>query len=114
MESQLNCPSCKQNISSLYYFCPNCGKQLKNKPLSTTILKQILIYLLSFLLPPLGLWPAVKYLKQKDGKSRIIGFVAVVLTIISVTIAIWLYLDFMKMLNQQLNRQFNGNFNLYY
>jgi len=113
MEPQLNCPSCKQNIALSDYFCPNCGKKLKEKPQSTTILRQIFIYLLSILLPPLGLWPGIKYLKQKDGKSRMIGFIAIVLTIISIVITAWLYLGFMKNLNQQLNQQLNGNLNLY-
>ena len=83
--------------------------QLKEKSLSVTIGRQIFIYLLSFLLPPLGLWPAVKYLKQKDEKSRMIGFIAILLTIISIAITVWLTLDFVDVFNRQLN----DNLNLY-
>lgn len=81
--------------------------QLKDKPLSTTIVRQAFIYLLSFLLPPLGLWPAVKYLKQKDEKSRMIGFIAILLTIISTAITIWLTLGFLSVFNKELNSSFN-------
>jgi len=109
MELQVNCPNCKQNILSSDYFCPNCGKKIKEKSLSVTVGRQILVYLLSFLLPPLGLWPAVKYLKQKDEKSRIIGFVAITITIISIAITVWLTLSFLDTFNQQLN----SNLNLY-
>jgi predicted PurR-regulated permease PerM len=114
MESQQKCPHCGQTTAVSSYFCSNCGKKLKDKLLSTTILKQIFIYLLSFLLPPLGLWPAVRYLRQKDEKSRIIGFVAIFLTIISIIVTIWLYLGFLDTFTQQLNQQLNNNLNLYH
>ncbi len=107
MESQLTCPNCKQNIATLDYFCPNCGKKLKDKPQSTTIGRQIFVYLLSFLLPPLGLWPGIKYLKQDSDKSRMIGFIAIVLTIISTAITIWFTLGFISVFNQQLNSSLN-------
>ena len=107
MELQVNCPKCKRNILSSDYFCPNCGKKIKDKPLSVTVGRQILVYLLSFLLPPLGLWPAVKYLKQKDEKSRIIGFVAITITIISIAITVWFTLSFLDTFNRQLNSSLN-------
>jgi uncharacterized membrane protein YqaE (UPF0057 family) len=112
MEPQLCCPNCKQVVLPQNYFCPNCGKKLKEKPQSTAILRQILIYLLSIFLPPLGLWPAIKYIKQKDNKSKMIGCIAIVLTIISAGISIWLYLGFINTINQQLNQQLNS-INLY-
>jgi hypothetical protein len=110
MEPQLNCPNCNQNILVQDYFCPNCGKKLKDKPQPVTVGRQILVYLLSFLLPPLGLWPAVKYLRQKDDKSRMIGFVSVVLTIISIVITVWLTMGFVNAVNQQLNSSLNYSF----
>lgn len=109
----MNCPNCKQSIAVLDYFCPNCGKKIKDKPRSTTIARQIFVYLLSFFLPPLGLWPGIKYLKQSDDKSRMIGFVAIVLTIISIAITIWLTLGFINVFNQQLNQQLNSSLILY-
>jgi hypothetical protein len=117
MDPQLSCPNCKQNIAAQDFFCPNCGKKLKNKPQSTTVLRQIFVYLLSILLPPLGLWPGIRYLKQKDSKSKIIGLIAIILTIITTTITIWWYIGFIRafnqQINQQLNQQLNGNLNLY-
>lgn len=109
METQLNCPNCKQNISIEAYFCPNCGKKLKDKPQSTTIGRQLFIYLLSFLLPPLGLWPGIKYLKQKDNKSRMVGIIAILLTVISIAITVWLSFGFINEFNKQLNTSLNLN-----
>lgn len=83
--------------------------QLKDKSLSTTIARQVFIYLLSFLLPPLGLWPGIKYLRQEDEKSRMIGFIAIFLTIISTAITIWLTVGFIDVFNQSIN----SNLNLY-
>lgn len=87
--------------------------QSEDKSLAVTIGRQIFVYLLSFLLPPLGLWPGIKYLRQKDEKSRMIGFIAIVLTIISTAIEIWVALGLVNTFNQQLNQQLNSNLNLY-
>lgn len=81
--------------------------QFKDKSLSTTVGRQIFVYVLSLLLPPLGLWPGIKYLKQKDEKSRMIGFIAITLTIISTALTIWLSLKFINVFNQQLNSTLN-------
>ncbi len=107
MENQLNCHYCGKSLKLTDYFCPNCGKKLKDKPLSATIPRQIFIYLLSLLLPPLGLWPGIKYLRQKDEKLRMIGLAAVILTVISTVITVWITLGFVNTFNQQLNSSLN-------
>lgn len=107
MDLPLTCPSCKGNISPIDYFCPLCGKKLKEKPLSTTLSKQLWIYFISFFLPPLGVWPAIKYLRQADEKSKKIGLVALVLTIISIAISTWLTLNFVKSFQKGLDSQIN-------
>jgi len=107
MDLQTTCPQCKGNISPVDYFCPACGKKLKEKPLATTFSKQLWIYLVSFFLPPFGVWPAVKYLRQPDEKSKRIGWVAIFLTIISVLITIRLTIGFISSFNKSLNSQFD-------
>lgn len=71
----------------------------------TTFSKQLWIYLVSFFLPPFGIWPAVKYLRQPDEKSKKIGLVAIFLTIISLLITVWLTMNFINSFNRQLNSQ---------
>jgi hypothetical protein len=92
------CPFCNFSINETFYFCPNCGRTLKVKPFSLS--KQIGIYALSFFLPPLGFWPAFKYLRQKDEKTKIVGIIALFLSIISTAITIWLLLGLYNQLNQ--------------
>lgn len=94
----LNCKHCHYQILSNYFFCPNCGKKLKNPPLAVTVSKQIYIYFISAAFPPLGLWPGIKYLLDKRPKAKIIGTVAIILTLLSTVITIQLT---MSLLNGQ-------------
>jgi hypothetical protein len=103
MENDFLCPSCKYKIQSDWYFCPNCTKQLKEKVPVISIPKQILIYLVSFFLSPLGLAWGLKYIRFKDKKIKIIGIISIVLTILSLILMIGVFKSFidqyMKMLN---------------
>jgi hypothetical protein len=98
------CSSCALPVLAEFYFCPNCGKQLRPKPLTISLGKQIGVYLLSFFLPPLGLYPAIKYLRQPNKKTKIIGVVAIVLTIFSIAISLYSFMQLMQQLSQQLNQ----------
>jgi uncharacterized membrane protein YvbJ len=90
MEPQALCPHCKGSTSPSDIFCPTCGKKLKDAAPSISLISQILIYSLSFFLPPLGLWPGIKYLKQSDQKSKKIGWAAIILTVISTVLTIYI------------------------
>ena len=101
----LSCPFCSSPISANFFFCPNCGKEIKKAPPSITIVKQIVIYALSILLPPLGLFPGIKYLLQKDEKAKIIGAAAIILTIASSVITVWISLNLFNQLNKTIVNQ---------
>ena len=99
------CPFCKSPVAETFYFCPNCGKNIKPVPLSTSFLKQIGVYAVSILLPPLGFWPGIKYLKKESKTAKMIGTIAIILTIISTVISVWLLKDLVNQINQLLNSQ---------
>ncbi|KKP60031.1 MAG: hypothetical protein UR52_C0001G0111 [Candidatus Gottesmanbacteria bacterium GW2011_GWA1_34_13] len=103
-ESQ-KCPFCANIIKPEDIFCPYCGKKIRQKILSSSIWRQIYIYSLSFLLPPLGLWPAFKYLRASDKKLKAIGFVAVLLTFISIMIAAVFAINIMNQVNDEVSKQ---------
>ena len=105
METQVGsiCPKCKSAVPADAYFCPNCGNQLKAKPSDTILLKKIYVYCVSLFLPPFGLWYAWKYFKYGDYESRKIGWISVILTIISVIITLWLTAGFINSVYQSLN-----------
>ena len=101
------CPTCSKAVIPTDYFCPQCGKKLKDKAPRTTISRQIVVYAVSFFLPPFGLIPAIAYLRQKDSKSKKVGLVAIFLTILSILLSLWFATRFLKLFNQQLNNQIN-------
>lgn len=103
MEPNLTCPTCKQPTQLVWNFCPNCGTTLRKKPLSTSFSKQLFIYLLSFFIPVLGFRYAFQYLKQEDKKSRIIGIITFLVTVISIGITIITLKNFMDYYSKILN-----------
>lgn len=109
---ELTCNSCHYPISENFYFCPNCGKKIHEPPVSTSVGRQIWIYFLSTFLPPLGLWPGIKYLLQNDEKAKMIGIIAIVLTILSTIITIWISIGLLNQITQQFNTQMNQFQNL--
>ena len=120
MVEQNSCSVCHQSILPQYYFCPNCGTKLNSAPLSTTIGKQIGIYLFSIILPMICFifvtrWPGIKYFKSKDPKAKLIGEIAWSLLIVSTIFTIWLSVIWTQNTIQAINKSINadlGSFNI--
>lgn len=110
VDTALICPKCQLPILAEFYYCPNCGKQLHFKPISVSIAKQIGVYLLSFFLPPFGLYPGIKYIRQGDVKTKMVGWIAVILTIVSVVITIYIFQNFMQEYSRTLDQITKGQF----
>lgn len=72
---------------------------------STGIGKQISIYLLSFFLPPFGLIPAYKYIKQTEFKYKKIGYIAIALTIISLLATVYFAKSTINSFNSQIQKE---------
>jgi hypothetical protein len=89
------------------FFCPVCGKNIKEKPIATGTLVQIGLYLVSVLLPPLFIGWTIRYLKSKDPTAKQIGMISLGLTIVSLTVAIWLTIAFVKNITKGVNQQLN-------
>ena len=85
MDNPKKCKYCNQTIEETWFFCPTCGKEIMSKPPDTSIAKQILIYLVSFLFAPFGLGWAIKYMWSKDNKAKLVGFISLVLTILAIS-----------------------------
>lgn len=104
------CPSCRALVSVDMLFCPACGKPLKNNPTQTSTGRQIFVYTMSVLLPPIGFWYAWKYFKQPDKKAKTIGWVAIVLTIISIIANVWVMAGYLSQFKQSLGVIDTANF----
>lgn len=105
MENSVVCPFCHAEVKATDYFCFNCGKNLKPKPLSTSLIQQIVLYLESIFLPPFGIVIGIRYLRQKDITSKIVGIISIILTIISLLILIKVTISLMNTVNTQINNQ---------
>jgi hypothetical protein len=104
----LVCPSCQYPVLATYFFCPNCGKKLKERPLSTSLWKQVGVYVMSILLPPFGLIPAIRYLSQPDTKSKMVGVVALLLTAVATFVTVYYTIVFVDEFNRTLTQQLQG------
>lgn len=105
MDSGLLCPSCKKIILPTDVFCAACGTKLKEELQPVSVRRQWTIYAVSFFLPPFGLFPAIRLLKQKDAKAKKVGLLAIALTVVSILLSVWLTVSFTKSLNREVNRQ---------
>ncbi len=97
------CPSCQTLNDPINKFCSNCGKQLLESALSTTPSKQVVMYLISFFLAPLGLWWAQKYIRSNNPKAKKIGWVCVILTVLSILLSIVIVGSIAGSVNSQLH-----------
>ncbi len=97
------CPACGKPLDANSYFCPNCGKKIKDPPPSTTISKQIMVYLFALFVPPFGIIPAIKYLKSPDHKAKTVGYFTILLTIMSLILTLCLTLGAIVQFNNALN-----------
>lgn len=62
---------------------------MKDPPLSTSVFMLAWVFFLSVFVPPLGLWPGIKYFKHSDPKTKRIGLAAIVLTVLSSALTIY-------------------------
>lgn len=97
------CPKCQTKVEQTDFFCPRCGAKLKEKPLSQTILRQVYLYFFSFFFAPLGLYHAVKYLKDPSPKSKKIGVAIISITILSILLMTYLYSSLMSKITQSID-----------
>ena len=102
------CPKCHTAVRPTDYFCFNCGVNLHPVPLSTTLTTEIMYYIGSIALPPLGFWWGIKYLKQNDPASKRIGILCMALTTVSFIFSSMWLVNYANTLNAQVSRQLNG------
>lgn len=97
------CPSCRFKTQGDWFFCPNCAHALKERPPVISIFKQILIYFVSFFLTPLGLGWGLKYVRYKDIKTKTIGVISIILTVLSLVLISLVAKNFIDQYAQILN-----------
>lgn len=97
------CKFCQNPISQTYFFCPYCGKKLRQPPLSTSGGKQIGIYLVAVFFPIFSIVPGIRYINQADSKSKTVGIVTLLLTGISLLLNVYFVFILIDYFKQLLN-----------
>ncbi len=77
------CKFCKSPTQESFYFCPNCGKKLKEPPFKFSLAKSITIIVAAILIPPFGIIPGVKYFLKDDRRAQFIGIITIAVTILA-------------------------------
>jgi hypothetical protein len=108
MEEIISCPSCHQPVKPTDYFCFNCGKIIRPRPLSTSVSTQIFLYLKTLLLPPFGFWWGYRYLRQSDNASKTIGLITVLITFVEIIWLVQTTITAVNTVNQQVQLQLNS------
>lgn len=108
METNPVCPTCHTQVRFSDYFCFNCGKNLHEKPPSITVMDQTLLYAGSIFLPPMGFIWGWKYIKQPDQKTRIVGIVAIAITVVVLLWAASYTVNIYNTVTKQVDTQLNG------
>lgn len=101
--TNLSCKYCTAPITENSYFCPTCGKKLKEPPFKFSIGKSILLVLFSIFFAPLGIFPAIRHLRINDTKARALGIVLIIVTVISTVFVIMIFKNYIDSVNRQLN-----------
>jgi hypothetical protein len=105
------CKFCGRPLKEVGVFCQWCGKRLSWKDEKISSLTQVMVYLVAFLLPPLGLGWAWKYYRMETGQGKKVAAVIVVLTAVSIVISLLLFGKLINMVNESMG-QFGGLENL--
>lgn len=84
--SNAACRVCRAAAPAGANFCPQCGRKLRELPVSTSAARQAVVYAVSFFLAPFGLHFALQYIRQTDRKARMIGVISLALTIAAITL----------------------------
>jgi hypothetical protein len=98
------CPKCHTVVRTTDYFCFNCGTNLRPAPPPTDAGSQFMLYLGSVFIPPFGILWGWKYLRSEDSKAKIVGYVACILTIISLIIGMIWVRNLMASVTSQVNQ----------
>lgn len=108
----LTCGNCRTPVAETFFFCPVCGKKVREKPASVSLMAQLAVYAISLFLPPLGLIYTVKYLKQPEAKAKTVGWITLLLTVISIVITLKITMDLLTTIKGTINMQMPNYGNL--
>jgi len=101
----VDCPFCNNKIDPKVFYCPICGKKVREKPVSTGFWPVVLLFALCLFLPPLNIGLTIRYMKSGDPKAKKIGTISLVVMIVVLIAAGISTYYFTKYISDQVNTQ---------
>lgn len=99
----MECPECKNKIDDKVFFCPICGKKIKEKPVVMDFWHLLWLFILSLFLPPLNMGLTMKYIKSPDEKAKRLGWISLTIMTVALLIGFWIAARWAQNLNDQVN-----------
>lgn len=99
------CPFCAKEIDPKAYYCPECGKKVREKPVPLGFWPIVALFALCIFLPPFNIGLTIKYMKSPDPKAKKIGVISLIV-MIAVLVAVGISTYFVtKYVSDQVNTQ---------
>jgi hypothetical protein len=103
--ANLVCPKCHVVVRPTDYFCYNCGQEIQEKPVRVSVVDQIAVYVGSVVLPPMGLVWGVRYYRKKGRQPKMVGLIAILLTLVSLVVVAITSVQLMNTVTEQVNQR---------
>lgn len=97
------CKYCGSEIPENSYFCPVCGKKLKEKEEKITLLRELFIYILCFIFMPFGMYWFFKYFRNPDGAKKRVAYVSLIITLIAIIATFWVTYNYIQSIKGYMN-----------
>lgn len=97
------CKYCEKEIPENSYFCPNCGKKLKDKEQKISLVRELFIYILCFICAPLGLYWFFKYVRSLDGTKQRVAYMSLIITLIAIIATIGITYSYIQTIKSYMN-----------
>lgn len=103
MDKNPVCKSCQNLISTTYFFCPYCGKKLKEPLLATSFGRQLGMYFTAVFFPIIAIAPGLRYINQREEKSKAVGTIILLIAGITLMVEVYLAFEFYQQFGKYLN-----------
>ena len=97
------CRFCGKEIPENSFFCPSCGKKLKDREENLTLGREIFIYAFSFFLTPLGLYWFFKYFRGPEAVKKRVAYISLIITVITILTTVVVTVSYLKSVNKYIN-----------
>ena len=101
----VECPECKNKIDEKVFYCPICGKKIKEKPAAMDFWHLAWLFGLSALLPPLNLGLSMKYIKSPDPNAKKMGWLSLGVMTVAILVGFAWAIKWAQNFNKQVSSE---------